>query len=304
MNIISHSHSKLLLNELIENKIQKMQNDNENSQKVIKKKINLLEELASFELGKFLLQNRGLNAYWTEYICSYPNRKKKGEQITLNPFEMYLLEKLPLSLSTQERYQIFRTEIASRFQDGVCFASLPCGLMSEFLSLETQTTKNFKFIGIDLDNIALEQAKSISLSKGLNHNCDFYKMDAWELEFQNEFDLLSSNGLNIYEIDDARVIRLYKNFYNALKNNGVLVVSTITPSPIESSESTWNMSAINQEDLQLQKLIFVDIVESNFQARRSVQHTIKQLAEVGFSNFKILPDSRGMFVTIVSQKLN
>ncbi|KAB8028562.1 class I SAM-dependent methyltransferase [Fluviispira multicolorata] len=299
MNIISHTNSKISINDLIEQKKQKIIKESNGDQSIINKKITLLEEFVSFDLGKFLLQNKGLNGYWTEYICSYPIRKKKN---TLNPYEVNFLEKIPISVSTQERYQIFSSEIANYFKDGVRFASLPCGLMSEFLTLETQKAKDFKFIGIDLDDIALEQAKSISLVKGLSQFCEFYKMDAWELDFKNEFDLLSSNGLNIYEKDNDRVLHLYKSFYKALKKKGTLIISTLTPSPMESMESSWNMDKINPEDLLVQKIIFVDIIEAAFQASRSVHFTITQLMQAGFSNFRVLPDSRGMFVTIVAQK--
>ncbi|MES2613931.1 MAG: hypothetical protein V4591_00790 [Bdellovibrionota bacterium] len=52
----------------------------------------------------------------------------------------------------------------------------------------------------------------------------------------------------------------------------------------------------------MQKLIFVDIVGASFQYRRSVKRTQSQFAQAGFSDFKISPDTRGMFVTIVAQK--
>lgn len=146
-------------------------------------------------------------------MCSYPMRKAREEKITENAFERQLLERLPLVLSTQERYQIFKKEAQSRFQNGVCFASLPCGLMSDLLSLDTHGADDFKFVGIDLDGTAIEQAKAIALVKGLHHSCAFYQMNAWDLDFHNEFDLLTSNGLNIYEEDDERVVDLYKKCF-------------------------------------------------------------------------------------------
>jgi chemotaxis methyl-accepting protein methylase len=43
-------------------------------------------------------------------------------------------------------------------------------------------------------------------------------MDAVE-----EFDLISSNGLNIYVKDKEQVIALYQKFFDALKPGGTLV---------------------------------------------------------------------------------
>lgn len=302
MKIISHQKTNLDFINLVEQHSQKIMKEGDSAYATVEKKLQLLNELISFEFGKFLLEHKGVNGYWTEYMCSYPIRKKKSGKITSNPHEMQFLEKLPILLATQERYQIFKNEIQQRFKNGVCFASLPCGLMYDLLSIETDLVTNFKLVGIDLDANSIEQARAISLVKNLNHFCEFYHIDAWQMEFQNEFDLLASNGLNIYEKDDARVVTFYEKCFKSLKKNGVFVVSTITPSPIESTDSTWKVDKINQEDLLLQKIFFVDIIEAGFQARRSVKQTQAQLTQAGFSSFKILPDTRGMFVTFVAQK--
>lgn len=80
------------------------------------------------------------------------------------------------------------------------------------------------------------------------------------------------------------------------------MVSTMTPTPFESSESTWDINHIDPEELLMQKILFVDIIGAGFQYRRSVKKTTNQLMQAGFSEFKVLPDTRGMFVTIVAQK--
>lgn len=302
MNIISHKSSNLSIDHLIQSKRDSFLSTNfENFEYKNKAEI-LFEELIKSELGQFILEHKGFNAYWTEYVCSYPDYKKQGKKIPSNLFELFVLEKSLLGRATQERYQIFKQVIQKYFKNGVRFASLPCGLMSDFLLLDCTGIEDFKFIGLDLDNIALEQAKANALIKGLQQYCEFYQVDAWKIEFYKKFDLMVSNGLNIYEQDDNKIISLYQRFFESLNNTGVLIVSTITPSPLESNESSWNMNLINQEDLHLQKIIFQDILEVKFQARRSIQKTIEQLKEARFSEFEILPDSLGMFVTIIAHK--
>ncbi len=54
------------------------------------------------------IERKGFNAYWTEYVCSYPDYKKQGKIIPTNLFELFVLEKSPLGRATQESYQIFR----------------------------------------------------------------------------------------------------------------------------------------------------------------------------------------------------
>ena len=35
------------------------------------RQLDLLAQLSDFELGKFIIQNRGLNGFWTHYILTY-----------------------------------------------------------------------------------------------------------------------------------------------------------------------------------------------------------------------------------------
>lgn len=51
------------------------------------------------------------------------------------------------------------------------------------------------------------------------------------LDKRETFHLIASNGLNIYEPEDDRVIQLYRGFHDALKPGGVLITSALTPPP-------------------------------------------------------------------------
>ncbi len=64
----------------------------------------------------------------------------------------------------------------------------------------------------------------------------------------------------------------------------------------------WNFSAMNQEDLLLQKIIFVDILATKFQCYRSTALTKKQLEAVGFSQIEFIQDKANMFPTVVAYK--
>src|SRR5262245_6003659 len=75
------------------------------SPKDLQMKLKILEELASFSLGRFLIQNRGLNGFWTHWVCTYS--KWKGSQ-TLKPLEEEILEKMPAFVATQKRFGIFQ----------------------------------------------------------------------------------------------------------------------------------------------------------------------------------------------------
>src|SRR5947208_3403524 len=47
----------------------------------VQEQLRILEEMTDFEFGRFLIQSRGLNGFWTDYILKHP---AKGRQSGLN----------------------------------------------------------------------------------------------------------------------------------------------------------------------------------------------------------------------------
>ena len=71
----------------------------------VEKQLAILSVLSQFEFGQFLLQNQGLNGYLTHYVLMYPWNRNQN----LSELEKFLLEKSPVVIATQERFQIFLT---------------------------------------------------------------------------------------------------------------------------------------------------------------------------------------------------
>ena len=84
----------------------------------------LLEQLEDCPLGRFLIQNRGLDAYWTKTIT-----ENKGGYA--NDFETKLITIVPAFVATQERAKFFKAEVANLPQ-GSHIMSVPSGLLPEF----------------------------------------------------------------------------------------------------------------------------------------------------------------------------
>lgn len=255
----------------------------------------LLEQLSQFDLGKFLLDNKGLNGYWTSYVIN----RGKGDK-SHHPLEEWLLYKAPTVKATQERFRIFQQVLQSRLRDNIVIASIPCGLMDDLLTLDYQSIKNIQLVGIDLDKNSLELADIQSKKIGLEDNVKFIQSNAWELNNFEFFDVITSNGLNIYEPDRSKVVSLYKEFYKALKPKGILVTSFLTPPPALSTESTWKN--YNAQDLIKQKLIFSDLIGVKWQSFNTESEIMSQLKEAGFSIKEVIYDSQGMFPTVVAEK--
>ncbi len=304
--LLSHSIAKHFTDKTIHDVRQRILNSTDKNAAVTKQQLNLLNELTQFDLGLFLLQNRGLNGYWTHYVLTHPwlNKKTAGnnQKETLSNLENFLLNRAPTALATQQRFEIFLTEIQKQVKNNATLACIPCGMMGELLYLNFDGIKNIELIGIDYDPGALQDADSLAKKQKLSHFVTLIEQDAWQLEVSEKFDLISSNGLNIYMSDDGEVIKLYKQFYNALKKNGKLITSFLTPPPNVAEQCEWNFKEINQDDLLLQKTIFVDIINAKWHCYRSTQQTEQQLKLAGFKNIHFIYDKACLFPTVIAEK--
>jgi SAM-dependent methyltransferase len=259
----------------------------------------LLDEIVTFELGRFLLVHRGLNGYWTHYIaCLYPRQRVAGGAEPRTALERALLDRSPTLLATQERFEHFRRlvaeEVSRRAGGSLSLASVPCGLMADLLTLDYSAARDVHLAGFDLDEESLGLAAEQAADRGLA--VELSREDAWALSARDRFDVLVSNGLNLYEPDEERVVALYERFAAALKPGGLLVTSFLTP-PAE-----WIMSRIDPEALRLQRIIFADIIGARWQCFRTSETSRAQLSRAGFTDIELVPDRANLFPTIVGRR--
>ncbi|PWU07551.1 MAG: hypothetical protein C5B43_00150 [Verrucomicrobia bacterium] len=250
--------------------------------------LRLLEELMQFELGRFLLQNKGVNGYWTSYIIL-----RGLEKVLSNDLEKWMLHRCPLVLATRERFDIFQKEIQKRLHSEMKLASIPCGVMDDLVTLNLQDLTNISFDGIDLDESSLVMAQENARKQSVESNCLFFQKNAWDLQIDSKYDLITSNGLNMYEPDDEKVIELYHNFYRALRPDGILITSVIIPPAL---------SNIDLEDMKKQKAVFTDIVQVKWSTFRTEELTRNQLESVGFTIVEFKYDFQGIFPTVIAKK--
>lgn len=273
----------------------------------VARQLELLQSLSQFELGRFLLQRGGLNGYWTDYIINHP---KQGRLTGLNsenqPFtqlELFLLDQAPTCLATQQRFEIFKREIQNRLHDGVILASIPCGLTADLLDLDFSQIPHFSIYGIDIDPESLIQSQKIAENLSIADDCQFVQRDAWALGYEKKFDIITSNGLSIYEPDNTKILALYHHFFLALKPNGCLVTSFLTPPPILGTKTEWDLTNVNSEHALLQKIVFADILECKWQIFRSEELVRSQLLDAGFTEIEIFYDEAHIFPTVIAKKV-
>ncbi|NET41351.1 class I SAM-dependent methyltransferase [Okeania sp. SIO2B3] len=302
--ILSHGNQNETLEETIERVKQRIIQTGDKPHVTVARQLELMNELTGFPLGKFLLQNGGFNGYWIDYVMEHQYQGRvtgvDREGRSLTELEKFLLDKS--LLSTQQRYVNFGKVIQDYVQDGLVFASLPCGIMRDLLKLDFSGVENFRLVGIDIDYESLELAKKLAEEYGLSEKVEFHQEDAWNLPFEDEFTLLRSNGLNVYEPDDEKVTELYRQFFKALIPGGILVTSFITPSPDLDPNSEWDMNQLNLDDLLLTKILFGDILNAKFTAFRSSSTTKLQLQTVGFDEIELIWDNARIYPTVVARK--
>lgn len=255
----------------------------------------MFDELLNFVLGRFLLKHKVLNGHWTAYVILH-GLKNEIE----NPLEKWCLERAPVLVATRERFHIFQRELQKRIQPGMTIASIPCGLMDDLITLDYKDLPGVKLVGIDLDQESLDSAKENAGLHSLD-NVQFHKENAWKLQHESEFDIITSNGLNIYEPRDEMVIDLYCNFNKALQPNGILITSFLTPPPALSPESTWR--GLDFADLKKQKALLFDIIQAGGQSFRTEARKRVQLEAAGFKVLEVIYDGHRLFPTIIAEKI-
>lgn len=304
--LISHNLKPETLERTLETVGERIQREGDKPYASINMQLELLTQLSQFDFGRYLLQNQGINGYWTDYMLTHPwfgretGKNNRGEPISA--LESFILNRSPLMLATQERFSIFLRENQKQVRNGAHLASIPCGLMGELLYLNYNNISNIILQGFDYDPESLNEASQLAQQKGLTHFTKLVEQDVWDLSLKHELDLISSNGLTIYEADDEKVTELYRLFYKALKSGGKLVTSFLTPPPQLTDSCEWDFALLDQADLLLQKIIFVDIINAKFQCYRSSEQAHQQLREAGFTDIKFIYDRAKLFPTVVAQK--
>ena len=258
----------------------------------------VIEAFRQFELGRFLLENLGLNGYWTSYILLHPDQGRLSGQSSdgspLTELESWLLDRCPLFLATQERFRIFKQLTQPLLRSSMDLASIPCGRMDDLLSLDYSGIRDVRLAGVDLDQDSLSHAERNYRQLKPEVSMSFELKDAWALHSPGRWDLVTSNGLNIYVQEDEQCAALYLSFAASLKPQGLLLVSFITP------PATWVPKS--GDDLAYQRFLFTEVLPVKWQCVRTEETTRAQLQAAGFEVLTVEYDSQRMFPSVLAQK--
>lgn len=294
--LISHSCDHNNLDQSINELSDAIKQQGNTEHFTVQQRLAFLHQLSQSDFGRFLIIHRGINGYWTHYMLTYPWFKPK-----VSSFEHQMLS-CPLMKATQQRFQIFLQQNQTMVNNNATLACVPSGLMGELLYLNVDSVEKINLVGIDYDPDTLHDAQVLADKKNLDTFVTCLQTDAWQMQQQNDFDLISSNGLNIYEANDRKVTELYRRFHSALKPGGKLVTSFLTPPPTLTNQCEWQFDRIDAEQLLWQKAIFADTLQAKWQCYRSTETTRQQLIEAGFININVIYDDAHLFPTVTAFK--
>jgi len=85
-----------------------------------------------------------------------------------------------------------------------------------------------------------------------------------------------------------------------LKDGGRLITSFLTPPPRSNSDSPWRN--VDPDTLEMQKMIFGDILGVKWQNYHMPDAITEKLEQAGFRDVEIHYDRLRIFPTIVAQK--
>lgn len=270
--------------------------------------VSLAEEAARSEIGRFLLCSRGLNWRTTDLLFDpvYHEALRAQERDRVLPlFDKLAFFIFPLFLATQERAGIHRKQTQAHLRNGAVLASLPCGRMRDLLTLDFTSFAGVRLVGIDKDPEALQGARSFALETlavtPLHGTVEYRLGDAMQAGMttppsRDEFDLVTSSGLNIY-LTDEQCVFFYRHIYEAMKPGSRFITGHILP----PAEYRWER--INRGHWELQAVALTVLIgalwESLVKPKEAVQG---QLEAAGFRDVEILPDTQRIFPTFVSRK--
>ena len=283
--IYSHSNDESTIEKEVAQIERRLREEGDTPFATVDEKLEILHELTQFELGRFLIKNRGLNGSWSHYI-SYEYSLLEDHQKPINKVERMLVESNG-DLELKVRLVMVRELLQANLFEGIKMLSVPCGVMADLLTLDFSKTRKFELFGIDLDPQSLALAENFSRKMGLQKYASFACRDAWNLGLLEKFDVVVSMGLNMYISSRAQSVELYKSLRSALKKGGKLMLSYMTPHPFRDPNTERDLSSLDPAAVRLHRMVMAEIIKTkivNFPSTLEIQ---SQLMDAGFGEVQI-----------------
>ncbi|NMC37466.1 MAG: class I SAM-dependent methyltransferase [Bacteroidales bacterium] len=152
-----------------------------------------------------------------------PIKRTLGHIFTGPPFRKKLFYLL-LDLLLLRAWHIYRKikEISNLIPENASVLDAGCGF-GQYTWRMGRNNRYWIIRGIDIDGEHIAECRKFFASSALGTRTSFHRMDLTLLSENDAFDLVLTVDVMEHINEDEKVFR---NFYNALKNNGFLIIST------------------------------------------------------------------------------
>lgn len=263
--------------------------------KSVDSKLNILSGLASSHLGKHLIEHQSLNGYWRHYIESFPRFKR---ELALPKIENFILACAPRIKACQRRAALTLTSVQAALKDNAHCLSLRAGMMSEFIYLDFSAVKNVRLFGIDDELGMIAGAKTLAELQNIKSKITLIDEDPWGLDEPYAYDVVVLNNLSHEDFSLEKMDEVLTRCAQSLKPGGQLITSIHTP----EKKSIWNMNAVIAEDLNLEHLIFDEILACPKPLCFTEGEIAEHLTKAGFSEVSFKADEANINPVVVAKK--
>ena len=265
----------------------------------VERQLDLVDQLTQFEFGRHMLTHQGeVDGYWTYYAIRHNFTPFQN----LKPLERFMFEKAPYMKAALQCFRNIQTFLQGKLKEGMLLASVPSGVMADLLTLDFRGLKRFELIGVDIDLKSNQYAQDLAFERGVTSHVHFYERDAWNLGLKNVCDGIVCNGLTCYEPNETKQADLYRQFHEALKPGGFLVLSFLTPPPGIRHRCEWVLDKISLEDALLQKVLFFDVLNSCWQTFFTTDQIRSLVQSAGFTDVSFMFDEARLIPIALASK--
>jgi SAM-dependent methyltransferase len=285
--IYSHAAADKIprLDEVVANIKQRIKNEGDTEFATAREKLEVLDGLLEFELGRYFVLNQGLDGNWSHFIAyEYP---KLPENLKPKPSMERMLTEVLGDFELKVRLEMAKEILQRELKEGISILSVPCGIMAALSTLDFSKLSQFRLYGVDIDQEVIKRAKVFSEKNGVGKHTEFACKDAWNLNLENQFDLALTMGLNVFIEDSKKVIALYKSLHTTLKKGGKVLVSFMTPYSFRDPNTERDLSSLDPAAVRLQRMVVTEIVQSRVVNFCSSSQIRDQLHTAGFSKVEI-----------------
>ncbi|KAA0151843.1 hypothetical protein FNF27_03278 [Cafeteria roenbergensis] len=292
-SIVTHSiGGSVALQERVRDIADRIRSQGNSASALTSERLELLDQLQSFSLGRFLITHGGMDASNAFAVFTWPDQRANLEAsarpIQLQPLESFLLNRSPTILGLQHQHATAKLLLGAAAPTARALGSVPCRLFEDFTGLDWTSDElagsRARLYGADLDPCAVRIAAQRAAEAGLEGRAKVFHQDAWGVSLPEQLDALATTSLTDYEPDDTRAVALLQGMRASLRSGGKLFAGFLTPPPALSAASPWDMACVDAEDALMEAVLLHDIIGVRWHGARSADQMADLLHRAGFSS--------------------